>query len=189
MVSTRVKSIKIKLNNGTASGMYILINDDELKFTKNNETKPPNRIYKIEIAIETMYKNKRCRGKQTFTIPKGTSMVKAVSSLLGKKDEMIKTLKSKGTLKLNKIKTIKIDNTDRTLENIFKIWINNKAINSKPNTIRVYKVIFNTHLKAFWKKKIDDIAENDIQAHKHTKPKAIAGITVKHFISFCSAII
>ena len=163
MVSARVKPIKIKLNNGTASGMYILINDDELKFTKDNETKPPNRIYKIEIAIETMFKNKRCRGKQTFTIPKGTSIVKAVSSLLGKKDEMIRTLKSKGTLKLNKIKIVKVNSSDRTLENIFKVWINNKAINSKPNTIRVYKVIFNTHLKPFWKKKIDNIFENDIQ--------------------------
>ena len=82
MASTRVKPIKVKLNNGTASGMYILINDEELKFTKENETKPPNRIYKIEIAIETMHNNKRCRGKQTFTIPKGTSIVKAVSQEL-----------------------------------------------------------------------------------------------------------
>ena len=30
--------------------------------------------------------------EQTFTIPKGTSIVKAVSSLLGKKDDMIRTL-------------------------------------------------------------------------------------------------
>lgn len=93
-----LKARKIKLNNGSATGMYILLSDDEVKYTKNNETKPPNRIYKIEIAVEVMFNNKRVRGKQTFTIPMGTSITKAVSSLLGKKQVMIDTLNKNGTL-------------------------------------------------------------------------------------------
>jgi len=62
------KPVKIKLNNATASGMYILLNNDEIKYTKNNETKPPNRNYKIEVAVEAMHSYKRARGKETFNI-------------------------------------------------------------------------------------------------------------------------
>lgn len=66
MGSTEYKSVKIKLNNKTASGMYILISNDEIKYTKEHETKPPNRNYKIEVAVEVMYKSKRARGKETL---------------------------------------------------------------------------------------------------------------------------
>lgn len=179
MESQQLKPVKIKLNNGTASGMYILLREDEIRFTKDGETRAPNRIYKIEVAVETVNRNKRCRGKQSFVIPKGTSIVKAVVSLLGKKAEMIKTLKAKGTLKVEKVKVIKEDPLDRTLKTLFEIWINNKSINSKPNTIRTYKVVFNTHLKPLWKKNIDEITEQDIQIlinkmlNKKMKPNTI----------------
>jgi len=29
---------------GLASGMYILLKNDEVRYTKDNETRPPNRI-------------------------------------------------------------------------------------------------------------------------------------------------
>lgn len=159
-----MKPIKIKLNNGTASGMYILLESDEDKYTKNNETKPPNRNYKIQIAVEVVYNNKRCRGKKTFNITKGTSIVKAVSSLLGKKDEMISTLKEKGTLKIEKVSTMRVDPKDKQLDTLFEVWIANKSINAKPNTVRVYKVNYRTYIsKAIGKKVVDTITEHDIQ--------------------------
>ena len=68
------KSVKIKLNNKTASGMYILISNDEIKYTKDNETKTPNRNYKIQVAVEVMYNHKRARGKETFNIRTGADL-------------------------------------------------------------------------------------------------------------------
>ncbi len=180
---TAMKPIKIKLNNGTASGMYILLTSGEEKYTKNNETKPPNRNYKIQVAVESMYANKRCRGKKIFNIPKGTSIVKAVSSLLGKKDEMISTLKEKGTLKIEKISTNKVDPKDKRLDILFEIWIANKSINAKPNTIRVYKVNYKTYIsKSIGKKLVDTIIEYDVQAiinnaiNNKKSPNTIKGI-------------
>lgn len=144
--------------------MYILISQDEIKYTNKDETRPPNRIYKIEIAVETMYNNKRCRGKLSFQIAKGTSISKAVSSLLGKKAEMIKTLKEQGTLKSEKIVIKKIDSDDKKLDTLFEYWITNKAINAKPNTTRVYKVNYYTYIsKAIGKKDVNAIVENDVQ--------------------------
>ena len=55
------------------------------------------RNYKIEIAIEAIYKNKRCRGKKVFNITKGTSIIRAVESMISKRNEMISILKEKGT--------------------------------------------------------------------------------------------
>ena len=100
-----MKPVKIRLSQGDlrAQGMYILLEEDEEKYTKTGITSPPNRIYKIEIAVETVVNNKRCRGKRSFNIPKGTSITKAIESLLGKKDELIKTLRDKGSLKTEKI--------------------------------------------------------------------------------------
>jgi len=177
------KAVKIKLNNGTASGMYLLLASDEERYTKTNETKPPNRNYKIQIAVEVMYNTKRCRGKKTFNVPKGTSLVKAVSSLLGRKDEMISTLKEKGTLKVEKISIKSIDPRDRRLDTLFDIWIANKSINAKPNTIRVYKINYKTHIsKAIGKKEAGTITEHDVQALindaiNHQKaPNTIKGI-------------
>ena len=183
MGTTEIKPIKIKLNNGTASGMYILLASDEEKYTKQNETKPPNRNYKIQVAVEVMYNHKRCRGKKLFNVPKGTSIVKAVSSLLGKKDEMIGTLKDKGTLKIEKISIKIVNSQDKYLDTLFDVWIANKSINAKPNTIRVYKVNYKAYIsKAIGKKIVDTITEHDIQAiindaiNNKKSPNTIKGI-------------
>ncbi len=142
--------------------MYILLTSDEEKYTKQNETKPPNRNYKIHVAVEVMHNHKRCRGKKLFNVAKGTSLVKAVSSLLGKKDEMIATLKEKGTLKVEKVSTKKVNLKDKQIDTLFEIWIANKSINSKPSTIRVYKVNYNVYIsKAIGKRDIDMITEED----------------------------
>jgi site-specific recombinase XerD len=161
-----MKPVKIRLSQGDlrAQGMYILLEENEEKYTKNGITSPPNRTYKIEIAVETVVNNKRCRGKRSFNIPKGTSITKAIESLLGKKDELIKTLKDKGSLKIEKIVIDKKDTKSRVLNDLFDIWINKKKINKKPNTVRVYSVYYNAHVKEnIGKKIIDDITEHDIQ--------------------------
>lgn len=161
-----MKPVKIRLSQGDlrAQGMYILLEEDEEKYTKNGITSPPNRTYKIEIAVETVVNNKRCRGKRSFNIPKGTSITKSIESLLGKKDELIKTLKDKGSLKVEKIIINKTDTKSRVLNDLFDMWINKKKINKKPNTVRVYSVYYNAHVKDnIGKKIIDDITEHDIQ--------------------------
>lgn len=63
-------------------------------------TKPANRKYKIQINVEAIFGIKRCTGKKLFNINRGTSISKAVSSLLGKKEEMKETFRSKGTLRI-----------------------------------------------------------------------------------------
>ena len=80
------KPFKIKLSNGTATGMYLLASEDEVKYDKAGNTKPPRgRSYRIQIEVEAVYNNRRKRGKKSFSIPQGTSMIKAVQSLQGKK--------------------------------------------------------------------------------------------------------
>lgn len=157
------KPIKIKLNNSMASGMYILIKNDEIKYTKENETKPPNRAYKIQIAIEAMYNNKRCRGKQSFQIKKGTSIAKAVSSLLGKREDMKDTLKAKGTLTTKKKLIQKINTNDRKFKSIYASWIARKQIEVKESTVRMYNGSYNVWIKKLDNKIIDEITEDDIQ--------------------------
>lgn len=179
-----MKPVKIRLSQGDlrAQGMYILLEDNEVKYTKNGITTPPNRIYKIEIAVETTFDNKRCRGKRSFNIPKGTSITKAVESLLGKKDELIKTLKEKGSLKIIKIETKKIDTKSRVLNDLFNIWIDKKKINKKANTVRVYSVYYNTHVKdTIGKRNIDEITEYDIQVEIINKMlnAGLGGNTIK----------
>lgn len=173
------KPVKIKLNNGTASGMYILVNDNEIKYTKENETKPPNRSYKIEVAVEAMNHHKRARGKETFTIAKGTSIAKAVGSLLGKREEMKNTLKSKGTLKIKKKIIPKIDTKDRKFKSIYASWITRKKIEVSASTVRMYNGSYNVWIKKLDNKIIDEITEDDIQnlinemINKGKKPKTI----------------
>lgn len=173
------KPVKIKLNNGTASGMYILVNDNEIKYTKDNETKPPNRSYKIEVAVEAMHNYKRARGKETFTIAKGTSIAKAVGSLLGKREEMKNTLKSKGTLKIEKRIIPKIDTKDRKFKSVYAAWIARKAIEVSPSTVKMYNGSYNASIKKLDNKIIDEITEDDIQnlinemINKGKKPKTI----------------
>ncbi|MDD2358542.1 MAG: tyrosine-type recombinase/integrase [Thiovulaceae bacterium] len=165
MNSSATKPIKIKLSNNTASGMYILLTDDEIKKQTGSETKPPNRIYKIQIAVEAIYNNQRCRGKKSFSIPKGTSIVKAVASLQGKKDAMIQALKQNGTLKIAKVANVKKDPKDKRLDTLFDLWIANKSINSKPNTVRAYKMTYKTHISCvIGKKFVNTMTEEDVQA-------------------------
>ena len=161
-----MKPYKIRLSSGDlrAQGMYILLEDGEEKYTKLGITSPPNRIYKIEIAVEVIFNGRRCRGKRSFNIPKGTSIIKAGESLIVKKDEMIRTLKDRGSLKVEKIVIDKADSNSRILNDLFDIWIAKKKINKKPNTVRVYSVYYNAHIRnSIGKKNIYDINEDNIQ--------------------------
>ncbi len=178
------KPVKIKLNNNTASGMYILLDKSEINYTKDSETKPPNRSYSIQIEVEQMYNDKRCRGKRLFNIPKGTSIIKAVGSLLGKKDEMKETLKANGTLKVEKKIITKIDSRDRKFKSVYAAWINAKAINSREATVKNYNGCYNGTLHKLDNKLIDDISEDDIQniingmINKGRKPKTIVIVKI-----------
>ncbi|MCX6076357.1 MAG: tyrosine-type recombinase/integrase [Campylobacterales bacterium] len=176
-----LKPVKINLNNGTASGMYILLTKDEIRYTKDNETKPPNRAYKIEVAVEAMHNNKRCRGKSTYSIVMGTSISKAVSSLLGKKEEMKEILRSKGSLKIEKVVFEKIDTKDRKFKSLYNAWINNKKITTAKNTVRAYNGSYNSFIEGskLDNTVVDDFTVDDIQnlinklINKGMKPKTI----------------
>ena len=179
MSVSKHKPVKIRLNNGTASAMYIVIKEDEIRYTKENETKPPNRTYKIQIAVEAIYNHKRCRGKQSFQIKKGTSISKAVSSLLEKKEEMKETLKSKGTLISKEKLTSKINMQDRKFKSIYATWIDSKATEVSPSTVRMYNDSYKVWIKKLDNKIIDEITEDDIQniinkmIKKNKKPTTI----------------
>ena len=181
----KILPFKIKLEAGDkrAQGMYILLKPSEEKYTAKGVTATPNRNYKIEIAIEAIYKNKRCRGKKVFNITKGTSIIRAIESMISKRNEMITILKEKGTLKTESIKLPKIDPKDRSFENVYQAWINVKRIDKRANTIRVYEVCYKNYLaKAFDKMLIDDITETHIQnlineaIEKKKKPTTIKTI-------------
>ncbi|QOY51367.1 tyrosine-type recombinase/integrase [Candidatus Sulfurimonas baltica] len=177
-----LKPVKINLNNGTARGMYILLTKDEIRYTKDNETRPPNRAYKIEVAVEAMHSNKRCRGKSTFSIVVGTSISKAVSSLLGKKEKMKETLRLKGTLKVEKVVFEKIDTKDRKFKSLYNAWINNKKITTAENTVKAYNGSYTSFIEGskLDKKSVDDFTVDDIQNLIHElinrgiKPKTIS---------------
>ena len=175
--------IKLEAGDKRAQGMYILLKPSEEKYTAKGVTATPNRNYKIEIAIEAIYKNKRCRGKKVFNITKGTSIIRAVESMISKRNEMILILKEKGTLKTENIKLPKVDPKDRSFENVYQAWINVKKIDKRANTIKVYEVCYKNYLSnAFDKMIIDDITENHIQnlineaIEKKKKPTTIKTI-------------
>ena len=175
--------IKLEAGDKRAQGMYILLKPSEEKYTAKGVTATPNRNYKIEIAIEAIYKNKRCRGKKVFNITKGTSIIRAVESMISKRNEMISILKEKGTLKTENIKLPKVDPKDRSFENVYQAWINVKKIDKRANTIKVYEVCYKNYLSnAFNKMIIDDITENHIQnlineaIEKKKKPTTIKTI-------------
>lgn len=163
MGSTEHKPVKIKLNNNTASGMYILLAEHEIKYTKENETRPPNRKYKIQINVEAVYGSKRCTGKKQFNINRGTSISKAVSSLLGKREEIREILRSRGTLKLEKKIFKQINTKDRTFKSVYEAWISGKEISTSQNTVKNYNGCYNGTLHQLDKKVIDDITEDDVQ--------------------------
>ncbi len=191
MVSSAVKPIKIKTNNNKAGGMYILLSSREINYTKDNETKPPNRAYQIQVAVEQMYNNVRARGKKNFTIPKGTSIIKAVNSLQSKKEELKSILKEKGTLKVENLILENIDNNDRTFKTCFDKFIQNRKIATrkygKPasdNTIRNYTAFYKKHLTLFEDREVDSITVNDIEnlrnsmLKKKLKPATIKPLKV-----------
>lgn len=173
------KPYKIKLATGDSKGMYLLAEKDEIKFDKAGNTKAPNRSYKIQIEVETIYNNKRCRGKKAYIIPKGTSMVKACLSMIGKRIALIETLKEKGTLKANKIILENIDNGDRKFKTCFDKFIQNRKIATrkygKPasdNTIRNYTAFYKKHLTIFENREVDSITVNDIENLRNSMLKA-----------------
>ena len=175
--------IKLEAGDKRAQGMYILLKPAENKYTAKGVTATPNRNYKIEIAVEAIHNNKRCRGKKVFNITKGTSIIRAIESMISKRNEMITILKEKGTLKTESIKLPKIDPKDRSFENVYQAWINVKRIDKRANTIRVYEVCYKNYLsKAFDKMLIDDITETHIQnlineaIEKKKKPTTIKTI-------------
>jgi integrase len=126
-----------------------------------------------------MHNYKRARGKETFTIAKGTSIAKAVGSLLGKREEIKNTLKSKGTLKIEKKIIPKINTKDRKFKSIYAAWIARKAIEVSESTVRMYNGSYNVWIKKLDNKIIDEITEDDIQniinemISKGKKPKTI----------------
>ena len=160
------KSYKIKLSNGTASGMYLLATDEEIKYDKDGNTKSPSgRAYKIQIEVEAIYNNRRKRGKKSFNIPLGTSIVKAVQSLQGKKNEMINTLKNKGTLKIERLT---IADIKLTLGNFSDCWLSYYETQLatdkiKHSTYLIYKNAFNTYLKPLHKMKVIEITIRHVQ--------------------------
>lgn len=181
----KIKPFKIKLEPGDkrAQGMYILLKPSEEKYTAKGVTATPNRSYKIEIAVEAIYNNQRCRGKKVFNITKGTSIVRAVESMISKRNEIFNTLKEKGSLKTENIKLPKVDPKDRSFGNVYQAWINVKKIDKRANTIKVYEVCYKNYLSnAFDKMIIDDITETHIQnlinesIEKKKKPTTIKTI-------------
>jgi integrase len=160
------KPFKIKLSNGTASGMYLLANEDEIKFDKYGNTKAPvGRAYKIQIEVEAIYNNQRKRGKKSYSVPSGTSIVKAVQSLQGKKNEMIDTLKNKGTLKKEKITISTIKQTDGNFHTCWLSYYETQLATDKikKSTYDLYKNTLDTFLKPLHKKKVKEITIKDVQ--------------------------
>lgn len=173
------KLFKIKLSKGDSKGMYLLANKDEIKLDKADNTKAPNRAYKIQIEVEAIYNNKRCRGKKTFSVPKGTSMVKACLSMISNRINMIETIKEKGTLKVDKIILESIDNNDRKFKTCFEKFIQNRKIATrkygKPasdNTIRNYTAFYKKHLSIFDNREVDSITANDIEKLRNSMIEA-----------------
>ena len=160
------KPYKIKLSNGTASGMYLLATDEEIKYDKDRNTKSPSgRAYKIQIEVEAIYNNRRKRGKKSFNIPLGTSIVKAVQSLQGKKNEMINLLKSKGTLKTEKVTFSDIKQTNGNFADCWLSYYETQLATDKikHSTYLIYKNAFNTYLKPLHKMKVNEITIRHVQ--------------------------
>jgi|GEM_PF-3949393 len=173
------KPFKIKLSKGDSKGMYLLANQDEIKLDKADNTKAPNRIYKIQIEVEAIYNNKRCRGKKIFSVPKGTSMVKACLSMISNRINMIEIIKEKGTLKIDKVVFESIDNNDRMFKTCFEKFIQNRKIATrkygKPasdNTIRNYTAFYKRHLAIFDNREVDSITANDIEKLRNSMIEA-----------------
>ncbi|KAB7890184.1 tyrosine-type recombinase/integrase [Poseidonibacter ostreae] len=161
------KPFKIKLSNNTASGMYLLTNEDEIKYDKDGNTRPPKgRAYKIQIEVEAIYNNSRKRGKKSYSVPLGTSIIKAVQSLQGKKNEMINALKTKGTLKTEKIVITTIKQTDGDFQTCWLSYYETQLATDKikKSTYDLYKTTLDTYLKPLHKKSVNEITIRDVQS-------------------------
>ncbi len=194
------KPFKIKLSNGTASGMYLLASEDEIKFDKDENSKSPTgRAYRIQIEVEAIYKNRRKRGKKSFSIPAGTSMVKAVQSLQGKKNEMINTLKEKGTLKVEKKVISDIKQTEGFFYDCWLSYYETQLATDKikASTYETYKNTFDTYLKPLHKVKVKEVTITDIQniinnaLNKNKSPATISRIkpTIKPLLEHYDVIL
>uniref|UniRef100_UPI0040486436 tyrosine-type recombinase/integrase n=1 Tax=Aliarcobacter sp. TaxID=2321116 RepID=UPI0040486436 len=160
------KPYKIKLSNGTASGMYLMADENEITYDKYGNTKPPKgRAYKIQIEVETIYNNQRKRGKKSYSVPAGTSIIKAVQSLQGKKNEMINALKNKGTLKTEKVIFTDIKLTVGNFNDCWLSYYETQLATDKikNSTYSIYKNTFDTYLKPLHKMKIKEITIRDVQ--------------------------
>lgn len=58
--------IKLEVGDKRAQGMYILLKPSEEKYTAKGVSIAPTRNYKIEVAVETIYNNKRYKGKKSL---------------------------------------------------------------------------------------------------------------------------
>ncbi len=158
---------KINLKNGTAIGMYLFAEQNELKIDRFGNTQAPTgRAYKIQIEVEAIHNNKRCRGKRSYSIPSGTSMVSAVQSLLGKKNDLKNTLATYGTLKKEKPVIVQVDNKSDIFKDCWNSYYNTRVLTHKirKSTYELYKFRFEKFLKPLHKKKITTITVADIQA-------------------------
>lgn len=161
-----VKPYKIKLTNGTASGMYLMADEDEINYDKDGNTKPPKgRAYKIQIEVEAIYNNQRKRGKKSYSVPQGTSIIKAVQSLQGKRNTMISTLKTKGTLKSDKVLIRSLKQTQGNFADCWLSYYETQLATDKikQSTYAVYKNVFDVYLKPLYKMKVQDIIIRDLQ--------------------------
>jgi len=157
---------KINLKNGTATGMYLFAEQNEIKLDKFGNTQAPTgRAYKIQVEVEAICNNKRCRGKKSYSIPSGTSMVSAVQSLIGKKIELKNILSTHGTLKKEKPVIVDVDNKSDIFSDCWNSYYNTRVLTNKirKSTYELYKFRFEKFLKPLHKKKISTIKIADIQ--------------------------
>lgn len=173
---------KISLKNGTSSNFYIL-SESEPKIDKDGNTKAPNSDYKIQIEVAALYNNKRVRGKKSYTIPRGTTMVKAIQSLQGKKADMINKLKTKGTLK-NKTTTVVVKEINsRKFKDCWYAYYQSQlsAEKIRNSTFESYEITYKKHLKTLHNKIIDKITIQDVQSIINiSKKKGLSASKISH---------
>lgn len=173
---------KVVLTNGTAANFYML-SDTEPKIDKDGNTKAPNSDYKIQIEVAAEYNNKRVRGKKSYTIPRGTTMVKAIQSLQGKKAEIINKLKTTGSLKNRTINVVVKDVNSRKFKDCWKAYYQSQLTADKirKSTFESYEITFNKYLKPLHNKTVDSITIQDVQAIVNgAKKKGLSASRISH---------
>lgn len=176
------KRHKIVLKNGTAANFYIL-SDTEPRVDKDGNTKAPNSDYKIQIEVATKFNNQRVRGKKSYTMPRGTTMVKAIQSLQGKKAEMIDKLKSNGSLKNKTTAVIVKDINSRKFKDCWKSYYQSQlsADKIRKSTFESYETMFDKYLKPLHNKIVDNITIQDVQSIvNNAKRKGLSASRISH---------